>query len=47
MINKSESLKLDLTARDKIGQTGFQLALLNGWTDVVNVIRIKMAQIAF
>ena len=47
MINNYESLKLDLTAKNDFGQTGFQLAQVSGWTDVVNVIRTKMAQIAF
>ena len=40
-------VKLDLTARDKYGETGFQMAQLCGETDVVNLIRNKMAQIAF
>jgi len=47
MINNSESFNLDLTARDNRGRTGFQLAKLQRNTEVVNMIRIKMPQIAF
>ena len=46
MINNSESLNLDLVARDIIGRTGFQWALEMGFTDVVNLIRSKMPRIA-
>ena len=46
MINNSESLKLDLTARTKRGNTGFQLAQDWGHTNVVNLIRSKMPRIA-
>merc|ERR1712038_1632112 len=47
MINNSESFNLDLTARDNRGRTGFQLAKLQRNTEVVDMIRIKMPQIAF
>ena len=47
MINNSESLKLDLTARDNDGKTGFQLAQDEGKTEVVNLILSKMPNIAF
>ena len=46
MINNSESLKLDLTAKDNGGDTGFQHAQYYGKTAVVNLIRRKMPQIA-
>ena len=46
MINNSESLKLDLTARDNNGDTGFKLAQRYGYTDVVNLIQSKMPRIA-
>ena len=38
---------LDLTARDKFGKTGIQLAQDEGETDVVNLIQINMPQMAF
>ena len=47
LINNSESLKLDLTAKDKYGRNGFKCAQLYRQTDVVNLIRTKMPQIAF
>ena len=47
MISKSESLKLDLTARDNDGKTGFQLAQDEGKSKVVNLIKSKMPNLAF
>ena len=42
LIYKSESLKLDLKAKDIQGYTGFQLAVLSGSVDVINLIKSKM-----
>ncbi len=39
-------LKLDFTAKNKIGQTGYQLAQFWGKTGVVNLIRTRMPSIA-
>ena len=47
MLSKSIYHKLDLTARDGGGKTGFQLAQDWGATDVVNLILNKKPQIAF
>ena len=46
MINNSEALYLDLTARENGGRTGFQVAQYWGHTDVVNLIQSKMPRIA-
>ena len=46
MINNSESVNLDLTARENGGRTGFQVAQYYGGTNVVKLIRMKMPQIA-
>ena len=43
----SKSLKIDLTARNKKGKTGFKMAQDRGKTKVVNLIQTKMPQIAF
>jgi hypothetical protein len=42
MIEQSESLELDLRAKNKSNRTGYQLAKVNGRTDVVNLIQTKM-----
>ena len=47
MINKSESLKLDLAARDDDGWTGYKLARMVGKSEVVNLIKAKMPNLAF
>ena len=45
MINNSESVNLDLTARDNDGKTGFDWAQDLRKTDVINLIRTKMPQL--
>ena len=47
LINNSQSLNIDLTARDNNGKTGFQVAQDEGETEVVNIIESKMPNIAF
>ena len=47
MISNSNSLKLDLTARDNEGKTGFKWARDMGKSEVVNLIKSKMPNIAF
>ena len=46
MIN-AESYKIDLTAKDLEGETGFQLAKGSGKMDIVNIMKRKMPKIAF
>ena len=48
LINNSEYFKLEyFTARNVFGKTGFQLAQDMGRTEVVNLIKSKMPNIAF
>ena len=47
MISNSDSFNLDLTARDNDGKTGFQLAQDEEESEVVNLIKSKMPNIAF
>ena len=42
MIEHSESLELDLKAKDSHGKTGYQLAKANGSYNIVNLIQTKM-----
>ena len=46
MIEKSESLELDLKTEDRDGKTGYHRANGQGKTDVVNLIQTKMPCIA-
>ena len=46
MIEQSESLELDLKAKDSDGQTGYQRAQAYRETDVVNLIQTKMPSLA-
>ena len=47
MITNYQSLNLDLTARDRDGRTGFQLARDFQRFDVENIIKTKVPKIAF
>ena len=47
MISNSDSFNVDLTARDNDGKTGFQLAQDEEESEVVNLIKSKMLNIAF
>ena len=42
MIENAETLEIDLTAKDKDGKTGFQLAEEHGNEDIVNIIKEKL-----
>ena len=46
MIEKSESLELDLKAEDRDGKTGYQCANGQRKTDVVNLIQTKIPCLA-
>ena len=41
------SNKIDLTAKNRCGQTGFQVAVSFGKTETVNLIKEKMPRIAY
>ena len=47
MVENAKFCKLDLTARENTGRTGYQLAKENGKTDVVNLIEEKLLSITF
>ena len=46
MIEHSESLELDLKAKNSDGKTGYQLAKARGATYIANLIQTKMPSLA-
>ena len=47
MMKNAKDFKIDLTAKDLNGKTGFQLAEKHVNKDITNIIKIKMPIIAF
>ena len=47
MMDNAESFKLELTAKTRYGETGFQLAKQTKEYDVINLIKRKMPSIAY
>ena len=46
MLKYAKTSNIDLTAKDENGRTGFQIAERSGKTNIVEVIRKKMPNIA-